>query len=45
MTAPTPPRPAWRVGRCSISVTAMEAAAIFISPAGPIEMQVIFAPY
>ena len=44
MTAPTPPRPAWRVGRSSMSVNAMEAADIFISPAGPIEMQATLSP-
>ena len=45
MTAPTPPRPACRVGRCSISVKAMDAADIFISPAGPMLMQATLSPY
>ncbi len=44
MTAPTPPRPACRVGRSSMSVKAMEAAGSFISPAGPMEMQATLSP-
>ncbi len=40
MTAPSPPRPAWRAGRrsCSESVQATEAPDRPISPAGPTEM-------
>ena len=41
MTAPSPPRPAWRVGRISSSVTAMLAPVSFISPAGPMVMHEI----
>ena len=37
MTAPSPPRAAWRVGRPSRSETATEAPESPISPAGPQE--------
>ena len=45
ITAPVPPRPACLVGLSSISVHAIVAALIFISPAGPMEIVDILSLY
>ncbi len=44
ITAPTPPRPMWRVGWSSRSQAAIEAAGSIISPAWPMSMKVTFSP-
>ena len=45
MTAPTPPRPMWRVGCSSRSQAAIEAPPSIISPAWPMTMKVTLSPY
>jgi acetylornithine deacetylase/succinyl-diaminopimelate desuccinylase-like protein len=44
MTAPRPPRPAWRVGTPSMSVKPTQAEAILFSPAVPMQPMATFSP-